>query len=131
MSINRSIILILIILAGTLRLPASSFSTPVSYVGTEHELGGTKRKPWRLKRKRVKDFEPKYKRLKATLFTIFLGHFGVHRMYLGTDWKVPLFYALTLGGGLGLLPLIDLFCILFTAELSVYENLNQFFMWVK
>lgn len=131
MSINRSIILILFILAGTLRLPASSFSTPTTEIATRHELGGKKKKPWKWKKKRVKEFEPKHKRLKAVMFTIFLGHFGVHRMYLGTDWKVPLFYALTLGGGLGLIPLIDLFCILTAADISVYENLNQFFMWVK
>ncbi len=61
---------------------------------------------------------------------IALGPFGVHRMYLGTDAKVPILYALTLGGGLGVLPLIDLFQLLFTKDISRFYNNPNVFMWV-
>lgn len=75
--------------------------------------------------------EPKHKKLKAVLLTILLGHFGVHRIYLGTSANVPVVYSLTLGGGLGVLPLLDLVAILTTKNLEQYSNNNQVFMWSK
>lgn len=71
----------------------------------------------------------KFKKLKVVLLTIFLGHFGVHRIYLGTMPNVPVVYSLTLGGGLGILPLIDLFTILFSKDLNQFENNDRVIMW--
>lgn len=67
-------------------------------------------------------------RLVAALLALSLGPFGVHRMYLGTELRVPVFYTLTLGGGLGILPLIDFFYIIFSKEDVLKEN-GKIFMW--
>jgi TM2 domain-containing membrane protein YozV len=69
------------------------------------------------------------KKITALLLTLFLGPFGAHRLYLGTDPLVPIIYTLTLGGGLGIVPLIDFGLLLFSKDLSQFENNNQFFMW--
>lgn len=68
-------------------------------------------------------------RLIGALLAVALGPFGAHRIYLGTNTKVPVFYTLTLGGGLGVLPAIDLFCILFTKDLERYYANDNIFMW--
>lgn len=73
--------------------------------------------------------QPKFKKLKAALLALLLGHFGVHRIYLGTATNVPVVYSLTLGGGLGILPLIDFFHIVFTKDLSKFEDNQKVFMW--
>ena len=65
----------------------------------------------------------------AAITTVLLGPFGAHRIYLGTAAKVPVFYTLTLGGGLGVLPIIDLVCILSVKEISRYYNNKNVFMW--
>lgn len=75
--------------------------------------------------------QPRFKKLKAVLLAIFLGHFGVHRIYLGTTANVPVVYSLTLGGGLGLLPLLDIIALLSTNDLDQFSNNNQVFMWSK
>lgn len=75
--------------------------------------------------------EVKHKKLKAVILAITLGHFGVHRIYLGTNPEIPVVYSLTLGGGLGLLPLIDAIAIIFTKDLSKFENNSRVFMWIK
>ena len=75
--------------------------------------------------------KPKHRKLKVVLVTILLGHFGVHRIYLGTSTNVPVVYSATLGGGLGILPLLDLIAILSTKNLEEFENNNKVFMWSK
>ena len=65
----------------------------------------------------------------AILMAILTGPLGGHRLYLGTAPYVPIFYALTLGGGFGLLPLVDIIVIVFTKDLSAYENKAQIIMW--
>ena len=75
--------------------------------------------------------QPKFRKLKAVLLAVFLGHFGVHRIYLGTNENVPIVYSLTLGGGFGLLPLFDIIAILTTKDLDEYANNNKVFMWSK
>lgn len=72
---------------------------------------------------------PKHKRLKAAVLSLALGHFGAHRIYLNTHARVPVAYSVTLGGGLGIVPLVDFFHIVFTKDLSRYENSTRFFMW--
>jgi TM2 domain-containing membrane protein YozV len=75
--------------------------------------------------------QPKFRKLKAVLLAVFLGHFGVHRIYLGTKENVPVVYSLTLGGGFGLLPLFDIVAILTTKDLDEYANNDKVFMWSK
>lgn len=65
----------------------------------------------------------------ALILTGTLGVFGAHRIYLGTDPKIPIFYTVTLGGGLGVLPAIDFLAILFTKDLSKYYHNDKIFMW--
>ena len=65
----------------------------------------------------------------AIALTLTLGPFGMHRIYLGTSFSVPIFYTLTLGGGLGILPLSDLLVIIFTKDISKYYNNTHIFMW--
>lgn len=75
--------------------------------------------------------KPKLRKLKAVLLAVFLGHFGVHRIYLGTKENVPVIYSLTLGGGLGLLPLFDIIAILSTKDLDQFVDNNKIFMWSR
>jgi TM2 domain-containing membrane protein YozV len=57
-----------------------------------------------------------------------LGLFGVHRMYLGTDLKVPVIYTATIGGG-GVLWLVDLGLLVAVKDLSPFKNNPNVFMW--
>ena len=75
--------------------------------------------------------EVKHKKIKAILLGVALGHFGVHRIYLGTKANVPIAYSLTLGGGLGLIPLVDVIALIATKDISQYENNSQFIMWMR
>lgn len=67
-------------------------------------------------------------RLVAAALAVTLGPFGVHRLYLGTNAKVPIFYGLTFGG-FGVLVLIDLAHILFTKDLAPFQHNDQVLMW--
>ena len=69
-------------------------------------------------------------RLVAIALDISLGLLGVHRLYLGTDLKVPVMYTLTLGGG-GVLWLVDLGLLIATKDISKYYNNPRLFMWTK
>jgi TM2 domain-containing membrane protein YozV len=71
------------------------------------------------------------KRLIAFALAVTLGHFGVHRLYLGTETIVPIAYVLTMGGGFGLIPAIDATAILFTKDIEKYENNPKYFMWAE
>ena len=75
-------------------------------------------------------YTPKHQKLKAALLAVFLGPFGVHRIYLGTTPNVPVVYSLTLGG-FGILPLIDLVAILTTKKLERYKNKERVIMWTS
>jgi hypothetical protein len=66
----------------------------------------------------------------SILLNISLGFFGVHRMYLGTDPKVPVFYTLSMGGG-GLLWLVDLGILIAHKDVTPYMNNPRMFMWAK
>jgi TM2 domain-containing membrane protein YozV len=67
----------------------------------------------------------------AIVLTLLTGPLGVHRLYLGTKPVVPVVYILTLGGGLGVLPFIDLVVMAFSKDISPFENNEKIFMWVK
>lgn len=73
------------------------------------------------------------KKLIAALlaFPFPFGIVGLHRIYLGTSPHVPIVYIGTLGGGFGLLPLIDFFAILFEKNMERYLDNNKVFMWVN
>lgn len=75
-------------------------------------------------------YVPKHRKLKAALLTVFLGPFGVHRIYLGTQPNVPVVYSLTLGG-LGILPIIDLVSILSAKEIDRFVNEDRVIMWTN
>ncbi len=57
-----------------------------------------------------------------------LGLFGVHRMYLGTDLKVPVIYTSTIGGG-GVLWLVDLGLLITVKDITPFKNNSNVFMW--
>jgi TM2 domain-containing membrane protein YozV len=57
-----------------------------------------------------------------------LGLFGVHRMYLGTDLKVPILYTATIGGG-GVLWLVDLGLLIAVKDLEPFKDNPNVFMW--
>lgn len=67
-------------------------------------------------------------RLVAAALALTVGPFGAHRLYLGTDVKVPLIYGLTFGG-FGVLVVLDLVHILCTKDLDAYRTNGHVFMW--
>ena len=71
------------------------------------------------------------KKVAAVLLAIALGPFGVHRLYLGTVAKVPVIYTLTLGGGLGILPLLDIIAILSNPNLEKFTQNEKVVMWAN
>jgi hypothetical protein len=78
-------------------------------------------------------FKKSNKLMAAVLsFPVPFGILGLHRVYLGTKPYVPFFYIGTLGGCLGILPLIDFICIISSGrnELQQYENCPGVFMWL-
>lgn len=70
------------------------------------------------------------KKLTAIGLAIALGPLGMHRIYLGTDFRVPIFYSVTLGA-FGVLPLLDIVAILTTKDLKHLENNPKMIMWLK
>ena len=66
---------------------------------------------------------------KAILMAVLTGPLGGHRLYLGTKPYIPIIYALTLGGGLGFLPVVDIVVIALSKDLSKYYNNPQIMMW--
>ena len=66
---------------------------------------------------------------KAILMAVLTGPLGGHRLYLGTEPHVPIVYALTLGGGLGLLPLVDIVVIILSKDINKYYDNPQIMMW--
>lgn len=72
----------------------------------------------------------KFKRGKAIIFTILTGLLGGHRIYLGTHHRTPIIYSITLGG-LGILPFVDLINLIFTKDISKFEDKSQIIMWGK
>ncbi|MFZ6053166.1 NINE protein [Halocola ammonii] len=127
----KKLILILTILTACSALRAQQAKTNLSsFIElpqlSEVELNGAQKLALKLLEKESVQENP---RLVSILLTLALGPFGAHRIYLGTDVKVPVFYTLTLGGGLGILPVIDLLHLVFTKDISVYYNNPRIFMW--
>lgn len=78
----------------------------------------------------VRERPVKFKRGKAIIFTILTGLLGGHRIYLGTHHRTPIIYSVTLGG-LGILPFVDLINLIFTKDISKFEDKSQIIMWGK
>jgi TM2 domain-containing membrane protein YozV len=61
------------------------------------------------------------------------GMLGLHRIYLGTDTKTVILYIATLGGVLGLVPMIDWIHLLKgiqNGDISKYIGNKKFIMWL-
>ncbi|MBQ9417685.1 MAG: TM2 domain-containing protein [Bacteroidales bacterium] len=68
----------------------------------------------------------------AWLICWFLGGFGIHRHYMGTDRLMFLYYIITCGGIFGIVPLVDWVVLLIGVidnDISKYVNNSRFFMW--
>lgn len=68
-------------------------------------------------------------RLVAIALDVALGLFGMHRLYLGTDIKVPIAYTLTFGGG-AVLWFVDLIMLIAAPDIKPFMNNPHFFMWI-
>jgi TM2 domain-containing membrane protein YozV len=66
----------------------------------------------------------------AIVLDIFLGEFGIHRFYLGTEVMTGIGYIITCGGIFGIVPLIDFVVLVIdNKDISKYINNPKFFMW--
>jgi len=66
----------------------------------------------------------------AIVLDFFLGEFGIHRFYLGTETLTGLGYILTCGGIFGIVPLVDFVVLIIdNKDISPYINNPKFFMW--
>ncbi|MBN2636963.1 MAG: TM2 domain-containing protein [Prolixibacteraceae bacterium] len=66
----------------------------------------------------------------AILLDFFLGGFGIHRFYLGTETLTGLGYILTCGGIFGIVPFVDLIVLIIDHDdISPYIDNPKFFMW--
>lgn len=70
----------------------------------------------------------KHERLVAIGLNVSLGMLGVHRMYLGTEVKVPVAYACTVGG-IGVLWVTDLVILVGTKDYESLKNNPHVFLW--
>jgi TM2 domain-containing membrane protein YozV len=66
----------------------------------------------------------------ALVLDFFLGGFGVHRFYLGTELFTGIGYILTCGGIFGIVPIVDFVVLIINFDnISKYVNNPKFFMW--
>lgn len=66
-------------------------------------------------------------------FPLPFGILGLHRIYLGTKPYIPFVYVATIGGCLGILPLIDFISILTSDKEKIkrFRRNPKVFMWSK
>ena len=62
----------------------------------------------------------------AGIIAFLLGGLGIHRLYMGSNGIIVLWYLITLGGLFGILPLIDMIR-LFMGHTSHYDGNNSLF----
>ncbi len=66
----------------------------------------------------------------AIVLDFFLGGFGIHRFYLGTETLTGIGYILTCGGIFGIVPLIDFVVLIINnKDIGAFVNNPKFFMW--
>jgi TM2 domain-containing membrane protein YozV len=83
---------------------------------------------WVQLRKRI---HAKNRKITAAIlaFPFPFGIVGLHRVYLGTSAFVPVVYVATIGGCVGIIPLVDFIVILLSDDLTPYENNDKIFIW--
>lgn len=129
----RRIVLLLIILGSTYTsvFGARQVDFFIAKDSLEEAVESTENMTTAIDNTKTETDQPRFKKLKAAILSLLLGHFGVHRIYLGTNAAVPVVYSLTLGGGLGLLPLADFIAIITAKDLNRYMNNDKVIMWVR
>jgi TM2 domain-containing membrane protein YozV len=66
----------------------------------------------------------------ALILDFFLGGFGIHRFYLGTEVMTGIGYILTCGGIFGIVPIVDFIELIINYnDISRYVDNPKFFMW--
>ncbi|MFI5150783.1 MAG: hypothetical protein ACHQRM_13690 [Bacteroidia bacterium] len=89
-------------------------------------------KPGPLKERHSHTFTDHKRFIAACLaFPLPTGFLGAHRIFLGTSNFIPVAYVGTLGGCLGVVPMIDFFVIVFSRDLEKYTDNPRMFMWLK
>jgi len=136
--IANLLIAVIFLLGNNIKAEVSSGTSAFFFNDYSQALADYKEKPpslsFKLKLKRLFKRHQKEAKLKKGIaigLAVALGPFGVHRLYLGTDTKVPLIYTLTLGGGFGILPLTDIIAIIVASDMQEYANNGKVVMWIK
>ncbi|PKP20394.1 MAG: hypothetical protein CVU05_09215 [Bacteroidetes bacterium HGW-Bacteroidetes-21] len=70
------------------------------------------------------------KKGEAIIFWVLGGIVGLHRIYLGTSPVIPVFYALTIGGG-GIIFISDLIALIVVKDINQFANKDQIIMWIN
>lgn len=117
---QRTILSIIIVLFGLMKLEAAP-KRAASFVIEPIEIDSDSTYSKKTIRK---------KKITAIGLALAVGPFGMHRLYLGTDSKVPIVYSLTLGA-FGILPVIDIVAILTTRDIKKFENNKRVVMWAE
>lgn len=66
----------------------------------------------------------------ALVLGFFLGGFGAHRFYMGTETMSALLYPITCGGIAGIIPLVDIIVMAINYEdMSKFYDNPKFIMW--
>lgn len=69
------------------------------------------------------------KRSEAIICWVLGGIVGLHRIYLGTSPVIPVFYALTIGGGI-IVFVTDLVAMIVVKDINQYADKDQIIMWI-
>lgn len=109
----------------------------VENISIAHNHNYTEKKFFRIGKKIFRN--PFYKspdnffkdKVSTVCIILLTGPLGGHRLYLGTKPIVPVVYAVTLGGGIGILPVIDMFVVIFTKDLNRYIDNDKIIMWIE
>ena len=115
-------------------VPANpSNSASASYVeGIKHNKGAFLKKARFFKKAQKAKYgkETDNDGIVGAILAFVLGWLGIHRVYLGSDGIIVLWYLLTIGGIFGLIPLIDFFRLLINGS-AHYRNNNDLFAAFK
>lgn len=69
------------------------------------------------------------KRSEAIICWVLGGIVGLHRIYLGTSPVIPVFYALTIGGGI-IIFVTDLVAMIVVKDINQFADKDQIIMWI-
>lgn len=119
------------VLASVESVPASG-SSYASYVeGIKHNKGkfsshSKKERLFKFNKKKARGGETDNEGIVGAILALVLGGLGIHRVYLGSDGIIILWYILTIFGLFGIIPLIDFFRLLLQGS-SHYKGNNNLF----